>query len=425
LNNSEAFYYPNLKKWIKLISVTGGTQMMIQAFGLISGLLIIRLMPIKEYAWYTIANTMLGTLTLLSDGGISIGVMAEGGKVWDNNNQLATIVSTGMKLRMKFAIISLIVSIPILTYLLLKQGASFFTCVFIVVGLIPAFYSALSDNLLEIPLKLRQVIVPLQKNQLAAAFFRLTLSTASLFFFPFTAVALIANGIPRIWANFKLKQINKDIIGVLPPIEDEEVRKSIYNVVKRSLPAMIYYCVSGQITIWLVSIFGNNTSVASLGGIGRILVIFTVITAILSNLIIPRFAKLPSNTKTLMAFFIKVNIVLLVFSLVVSLFVFLFSKQILYILGANYSSLTFPLVISAIAGCISLLGSNALSLCLSRGWVINPIISISLSILAFVIGVLTFDVHTIVGITKLNIVIALNQLITYTTYCIIKMKRLI
>lgn len=420
MNNSSAFYYPNLKRWVKLISVTGGAQMVVQAFGLISGLLIIRLMPIKEYAWYTIANTMLGTLTLLSDGGISIGVMAEGGKVWENNKQLASVVSTGMKLRIKFAVISLIVSIPVLTYLLLKQGASFFTCICIVVGLIPAFYAALSDNLLEIPLKLRQVIVPLQKNQLATAFFRLILSFTSLFFFPFTAVALIASGIPRIWANIKLKKLNSDIIGILPATEDDAVKKSIYKVVRRSLPGMIYYCVSGQITIWLISIFGNSTSVASLGGIGRILVLFTVITAVLSNLIIPRFAKLPSVSKTLMAFFVKVNVALLIFSLFVTLFVFLFSKQILYVLGANYSSLTLPLVISAIAGCISLIGSNALSLCLSRGWVINPIISISLSILAFVIGIITCDIRTLEGIVKLNVIVSFNQVLIHGTYCIFK-----
>ncbi len=67
--------------WGKLISVTGSAQVLIQALGFISGIIIIRLLPTEEYAFYTLANTMLGTMNILSDAGVSTGVMAQGGKV--------------------------------------------------------------------------------------------------------------------------------------------------------------------------------------------------------------------------------------------------------------------------------------------------------------------------------------------------------
>lgn len=71
-------------EWAKLIAITGSAQVMVQAIGFISGILVIRLLPTHEYALYTLANTMLGTMTLLADGGIATGVMSQGGKVWQD-----------------------------------------------------------------------------------------------------------------------------------------------------------------------------------------------------------------------------------------------------------------------------------------------------------------------------------------------------
>ena len=184
--------------WVKLISITGGAQIIVQAIGLVSGILIIRLLPTHEYGLYTLANTMLGTMIILADGGISPGVMAQGGKVWQNSEKLGAVLATGLELRKKFAAISLIVSTPILLYLLLKQGASWVSAVLIVAALIPAFYAALSDALLEIVPKLHQTILPLQKNQIVVVVARLFLSGITLFAFPWTYVAILATAVPRI-----------------------------------------------------------------------------------------------------------------------------------------------------------------------------------------------------------------------------------
>ena len=106
-----------LMQWSRLLSITGSAQMLIQGIGLISGILVIRLLPTHEYALYTLANTMLGTMTILADGGISPAVMAQGGKVWDDRDKLGAVLVTGMELRKKFVMVSLAVSIPLLIYL--------------------------------------------------------------------------------------------------------------------------------------------------------------------------------------------------------------------------------------------------------------------------------------------------------------------
>src|SRR4051794_12896030 len=93
--------YSRIFGWGKLITITGGAQAIVQGTGMLSGILIIRLLSTHQYAWYTLANTMLGTMTILSDAGISTGVMAQGGKVWQDKEKLGAVLATGLDLRRK------------------------------------------------------------------------------------------------------------------------------------------------------------------------------------------------------------------------------------------------------------------------------------------------------------------------------------
>jgi len=160
-------------QWGKLLTITGGAQALVQGLGLLVGVLIIRLLPKEEYAFYTIANTMLGTMTVLADGGINNGAMAAGGEVWQDRYGLGKVLRTSIHMRKKFAVYSLIVTIPILIYLLNKQDAPWTSILLITLALIPSFWAALSDSLLQTVPKLHQAIPPLQKNQLLVSLMRL------------------------------------------------------------------------------------------------------------------------------------------------------------------------------------------------------------------------------------------------------------
>ncbi len=297
--------YAKAFEWGKLITITGGAQIAIQAIGLISGILIVRLLPTQEYALYTIANTMLGTMAVLADGGIAIGVMATGGKVWNNYQKLGTVISTGLELRRTFALVSFLLITPILFYLLYHHGASILLACLLILSLIPAFLTTIYGSLLQIPLKLHQSIKPLQRNQLENSVVRLIILCLTLFVFPWAGIALLAAGIPQMWANKQLKKLANSHAD-LKATPDKLVREEIMVSIRRILPDAIYYCLSGQLTIWLISIFGQTASIAQAGALGRFSAALTVLTLIYSTLIVPRFARL-SDHRLLMGFFIKVD----------------------------------------------------------------------------------------------------------------------
>ena len=361
------------------------------------------------------ANSMQHPLTILADGGISTGVMAQGGKVWQDKEKLGAVLATGLDLRRKFAIGSLIVSTPILLYLLLHNGASWLTAVLIVLSLIPAFYAALSDSLLEIVPKLHQSILPLQKNQITVGVGRLFLSALTLFIFPWTFVAILAGGIPRIYGNIKLIKISNRFADKNQK-PNLEIRKEILIVVKRNLPAAIYYCISGQITIWLISIFGNSTSVAQIGALGRLAMILSLVSAIFSTLIVPRFSRIQNQSAKLLDLYSRILFTLFGITVIIIGFAYIFSNELLWILGNRYSGLNLELNLLLIGSSLNLIMAAALTLTLNRGWILSPIISISLNVFPTILGCLIFDITTVNGVLYMNNLIAFVQMILYISY---------
>lgn len=414
--------YDKIVSWGKLISITGSAQIIVQALGFFSGILIIRMLPVHEYAFYTLANTMLGTMTVLADGGITTGVMAQGGKVWQDKEKMGIILATGLDLRKKFAIVSLLISVPILFYLLLHNGANWLTSILISLALIPAFYAALSDSLLEIVPKLHQTILPLQKNQVGVSLGRLLLTTLTIFIFPWAFIGILAAGIPRILGNIQLRKIGYELADKNQK-PDKKIRAEILTLVKLIMPTSIYYCVSGQITIWLISVFGNTTSLAQLGALGRLSALLSIFGAIVVTLIIPRFAKLELDKNLLLKRFLQIMGLLIVLLSLIIFVVYLFPIPILWVLGDTYKGLPYELLLSVISSCISLLGGIVFSLYSSRGWAMSPILMISINLVSIIILASILDLSNLKGALYFNIWLSgvvLLQLSLFSLFKIIK-----
>jgi hypothetical protein len=372
-------------QWARLVSISGITQVSVQAINLFCGILIIRLLSANEYALYTIANMMLSTMIVLAECDLSMAVMAQGGKHWTNSEKLGVVLATGFSVRRKLGIISVLVVTPILLYLLLHHDASWPIALLITISLIPAFFASLTDTILEVPPKLQQDLIPLQKNQLQASVARLVLTSVSVFIFPLTFVALLGAGIPRIWANFNLRKISSAYVS-WNQRPDPVIREEIMKFVKRVLPVAVYYSFSGQLTIWLITIFGSVSAIAQLGALGRLSAVLGIINILFGMMVAPRFARLVNLRSILFLKYVQVQAAMSILFLVIIGFVWFFSSEILWILGSTYSNLHSELVLSMIGSSLGLLAGCFYGLNSARGWIINPIVSIAISIATIIVG---------------------------------------
>ncbi|HEY0055325.1 MAG TPA: polysaccharide biosynthesis protein [Pedobacter sp.] len=414
--------YLRIYEWGRLVSITGSAQIIIQVIGFVCGILIIRFLSTQEYALYTLANAMLGTMTVLTDGGISSGVMSEGGKVWTDRTKLGTVIATGLSLRRRFAAYSLLVAVPILFYMLYSHGASVIMSLLIVIALVPVFFASLSDIILEIPLKLSQAISPLQKNQLGSNIGRLALTGSTIFFFPFSFIALLAAGIPRIFANFYLYKSANEYAD-LTQSPDQVVESEMLVLVKRILPGAIYFSISGQLTIWLLSFFGSTAAVAQIGALGRLTMVLSLFSVIFSTLVLPRFARLVDDKKAILKKFLQVQFLLFVVNGLILGALMIFSKQFLSILGKDYSSLNTEILMMTISSCISMMAGITHSLSVSRGWALPAVINIGGNLATQILCISLLDMSNVRHVLLFSIynsLVAFIMLIVYFLYRVVK-----
>ena len=70
------------KKWASKLSKYISAQLLVQFFGLACGILLIRNLSKQEYAYFTLANSLQGSMNVLASSGIISALSAIGGKVW-------------------------------------------------------------------------------------------------------------------------------------------------------------------------------------------------------------------------------------------------------------------------------------------------------------------------------------------------------
>jgi O-antigen/teichoic acid export membrane protein len=363
----------------KTLSITAVFQAAVQALAFVSGILVVRLLPVQEYALYTIANTVLGTIAMLADMGVSSGVMSQGGKVWRDRSALGAVLSTGMELRRKFSFYALIAAIPALLYLFHKHDASLLASSFLVLSMLPAFAATLAGRLFEIPAKLHQEVVPLQKIQVSSNLLRLVLNAVALFVFPYAAAAMLIGGTAQLVANIRLRKLSRERADAASR-PDPAVREEILKIVRRSVPTGIYLALLSNFYIWIVSIFGSTAAVAQMGALGRLAMVLSAFLVVFNTVIAPRFARFPNHPASLARRYFLLEAVLALLAIAIAGAVWLFPGQVLFVLGGKYSGLETEVILMSMVAGIGLVRNGLHSLNAARGYIGNPWIIIPLNV---------------------------------------------
>ena len=100
-----------------------------------------------------------------------------------------------------------------------------------------------------------------------------------------------------------------------------------------------------------------------------------------------------------------------------------FSAEVLWVLGKNYYNLHFELLLSIIGSSMGLIAGSFYALNSSRGWIMNPVISVPINIASIILGVLLLNVSTLQGVLIFNIAIASVYMLMNGVYGFIRIKQ--
>ncbi|MFN8416214.1 MAG: hypothetical protein U0U66_07780 [Cytophagaceae bacterium] len=409
------------KKIFMTFIYTGFFQILIQTLTFLSGIFLIRFLGINEYAYYTITITVLTTLTTISDSGIMGSVMSIVGSRWNDKNYLGQVIFTAQYLRRRLALLSLCIGVPILVYLLYSKNASYFNIITHSFALVIIYFLIIQSGLFETAYKLTLHLKKLQSIQIITQSFKAIFIIVLIYLIPLSFIAIICIIISQWLLLLLLKNKSESFVQVSECI-NEETKNELLLSIKKVLPSTIYYAFYGQITLLLISFFGNIESVAQLGGLTRLAMLLSLVTSILNLIVVPRFSRFENNKQE---YYKKLNLIivgLILLSLSLCLLVYIFPIPILSILGPSFLNLEKESLLITISSCISMINGIVYNIALVGKIIVPSILIISYNTIVLIALILLFDMSKISNILFLNIYSSIAIFILFNSFIFYKLN---
>jgi hypothetical protein len=227
--------------------------------------------------------------------------------------------------------------------------------------------------------RLRSDVSRIQTIDLTGAIARLIVLVTCAFLFLNAGVAVLVSSMAFLLQYWMLRKYAAGVIDLNAP-ENAEDRAAMIGFIKNQAANAVFFCLQGQITIFLISFFGTRaTAVAEVGALGRLAVIFTVLGQLLMNLFVPAFARCQDPRRLRLLYLGIVGGVVAFCGAVIAAAAF-FPNQFLFVLGNKYAHLQRELLLMVAGTVLTMLAGTLWVLNASKAWIKGSWLYIPLTI---------------------------------------------
>ena len=271
------------------------SQGIITAGNLLYGLLVVRLLPIGEYAKFVVVFSIQASLMILLDVGISGTFIPLVGERIEDRQLIADYLASLRQIAHWLFAIAVPVTIVAYPLLVRNRHWSWQTITaMVVIVLISAWFARVGATYGSV-LIVRRDRQRWYQAQMFTSFGALALLGVFALFHWLGAFAAILINVGRVIAIALIYyRRTRKLLGVRG-IPSKEKRTAIIQLTLPAVPSVIYYALGGQISVFLITIFGRTAAVASVGALSRLGQIFGLLTPINGILVEPYFARLPKR----------------------------------------------------------------------------------------------------------------------------------
>jgi hypothetical protein len=390
-------------------------QALVQVLAAVTGLITVRWLAKGDYALYTIANTWLAALVLLSNSGIGSAATALGGKVWQDRRQLGGVIASALRMRRWLASVTVLPVMAVLIWTLVENGAGRGMVLAMTALVAIGATIQLTNGILIVVLRLRGQVRRMQAVDSVGGLSRLALTAAAIPICFNSVLALAISVAGGLVQSVMIRKAVADGVDLAAP-PDPEVTRRIRAVIGRQWPNEVNGVFQGQISIILLSFFGTVASVADLGALGRIAILFTIFTATIQAVVLPRYARCqdPARLRTL---YVGIVAGYAAAAMMPVLLTWLLPQPFLWLLGPQYAQLSYELMLVALNAGLASINGATWGLNTSRAWIIPGwgLVPAGLAIqfsLMLMVGVSTVEEVLLIGILSSVAGIVINIVAT-------------
>jgi len=355
-----AFLAPKLRQLAEFLTKQGLTL----AGTLLYGLLCVRMLPVDEYARFTVVFGVQGTLVLLMDIGITNSLIPLVGEQVGNRRLIADYLASLRQVA--HWIFALVAPATAIAYPLLVRNRGWGwqeIAAMLAILIVSAWFARVSAayGAVLIILRDRKHWYRARMAAAAGALILLLILRAAHWFNAYSAMLISVCGIIFIGASYYRRA--GELLGVRGEASAEK-RAAIMHLTLPTAPGVIFYAVQGQIALLLITIFGRTAGVAGVGALSRLAQLFALFVQAVPVLVEPYFAKL--GAEKVRSHYVGALAAAASLGASVTLAAHLFPGLFLWILGPNYAGYRFEVQLVMLSGAIALLSGLMASVNVAR-----------------------------------------------------------
>jgi O-antigen/teichoic acid export membrane protein len=356
-----------LRTWTGILSAYFTAQTLTQLAGMAAGLLLVRYMPIQQFALYTLATSVASFFTFASDLGSTTSLLyffqraAKGGE--DFEPYLAAVLS----LRRGAFLLGAAAVLLAFPRSAAAKGFDRADVAAVTAALLLYVWFQIASSVRILALRLIGQYGRSYRADVAGGCTRL-------------AVALLMVGLSllRAWLGMLGSALGVATAATLaghrwrrgragPTSPLAPYRRQILRFLLPSLPSALYFSIQGPLVVWLAASFGAAKNIAEVGALGRLGLIVGMVSGLSGVVLLPHLARIVDD-RLYWRRYLQFGGLLLALAGTFLAAALLFPEALLLILGKQYSGLHRELVLVIASAGLTLLGGYAVSVNFARSW---------------------------------------------------------
>ena len=383
-----------------------------QAIQLATGFLLINCLSKQDYATFTIVIAIQTTTGILVELGFSSCLQGLIGRRYQDHQVVGRYMAACRYYRDRLLIAGGIGLLAVFYLFAPKygwdQGLWLILWLTVVTALVFQAQGAVYGPAFTLNERLREMYV----IHVSASVFRLAMITGAYFVGWLTGATALAFGALQLcivgWAS---REFAKGYS--LPPPNGADLsaeKKEIRSQALPRVPSNVFYAFEGQISVFILGLIGATSSVAEIGALSRLGMLFILFRRASGVLVNPYFAKLevgdvPQRGCILIAACFG-------FSALVSLFTYFFPQVPLFVLGDGYQHLEYEVFLMLTASSLGVVTITTFSICVARKYIVPWFAAVDLipSTIVMVGGFFIWDLSLLTNALYYMLAITLAKL---------------
>lgn len=338
----------------------------------ISGLMLVRLLPVSEYGFYSLVLAAFTFICTFSDLGATETLSFFRWRAGKKNRSWMPYFHAVLRFRRTVFAIGFSASAAYIFYTGRHIGAGMPTILAGIVLMGLAAWFAIQSGIISYVLKLEQrfrqayaVEISNESTKLLAVglIWVFGLATASAGMASIAIGALIA-------AILATRLLGQRFAGIEQAEQRQNSRtgRVLLGQIMPILPGTMHFAIQGPLITWLAAYYGSVVNVAEVGALGRLGVLIGVIAGFTVTVFVPRLLAI-TDEALFMRRYLQWWVAILAFGGLVMLAVRIFPEALLYLLGASYAGLQTELLVVAATAVFWTWNGYVYSVNRARGWV--------------------------------------------------------